>query len=490
MGFLETLHRRNKLLVYIIWGMLLLGVAVDILTGAGMDSIQMLAIVGTITCGLTTVLHIKRWWTTYIMYIISTIVTVLTLLLITTGPIITTYFLVYVNLGIMTLYSSSRAIAYSTLMGAGLTTYLFLDDRYKVDVFGENDIVTMFMYFFMIAIPLYASTRFSERLQNEVFAQREEAIQEKNHSLELVGQVSASVAALNEFSSNLKMNITSTGTISKEVTTAFTEITSSIETQTSSINDISESIRYIEQSVTSLADRSTEMTELSVSSAQLTKVGSEEAESLDTQMKQVHETIDNAAQLMNELGEQNTRISDIVATIKHISTQTNLLALNAAIEAARAGEHGRGFGVVSHEIRKLAETSQQSTEEIEQILESIRSKTLQAAEQVLQGQQSVASGSSAVQKVVDVMRSLNQDSIHLEQQSSQVDRSASELHEQYTRITDQIVTIASITEENMASIEEMSASMTTQDSRILEVVESFMQLDKLTSDLSKMTERK
>jgi methyl-accepting chemotaxis protein len=487
-GFLETLHRRNRLLVYIIWGMLLLGIVVDVLTGAGADSIRMLAIVGTITCGLATILHIKRWLTTYIMYIISTIITVLTLLLITTGPIITTYFLVYVNLAIMTLYSSSRAIAYSTVMGAGLTTYLF-SSQYQEKVFGNNEPMTIFMYFFMIAIPLFASTRFSERLQNEVFAQREEAVQEKNKSLELVGQVSASVATLNEFSSNLKLNITSTGTISKEVTTAFTEITSSIETQTSSINDISESIRYIESSVTSLADRSTEMTQLSVSSAQLTKVGSEEAESLDTQMKQVHETIDTAAQLMNELGEQNSRISDILATIKHISTQTNLLALNAAIEAARAGEHGKGFGVVSHEIRKLAETSQQSTEEIEQILESIRTKTLQAADQVLQGQQSVANGSSAVQKVVEVMRSLADDSTQLEQQSTQVDGSANELHEQYTRITDQIVTIAGITEENMASIQEMSASMITQDSRILEVVDSFLQLDKLTSDLSKMTDR-
>lgn len=489
MNFLETLHRRNKLLVYIIWGMLLLGVAVNFLTGAGMDSTIMLLIVGTTTCGVATILHFKRWLTTYIMYIISTIVTILALLLITTGPIITTYFLVYVNLAIMTLYSSSRAIAYSTLMGAGLTAYISFS-QYKDDVFGNNSVVTMFMYFFIIAIPLFVSTRFSERLQNEVFQQREEAIQEKNHSLELVGQVSTSVAMLNEFSSKLKSNITSTGTISKEVTTAFTEITSSIETQTSSINDISESIRYIEQSVTSLADRAAEMTQLSVSSAQLTKVGSEEAELLDTQMKQVHGTIDTAAKLMNELGEQNSQISDILATIKHISTQTNLLALNAAIEAARAGEHGKGFGVVSHEIRKLAETSQQSTEEIETILESIRSKTVQAAEQVLQGQQSVADGSSAVQKVVEVMRSLTEDSVHLEEQSSQVDRSANELNEQYTRITDQIVTIASITEENMASIEEMSASMTTQDSRILEVVESFLQLDKLTSDLSTMTDRK
>jgi methyl-accepting chemotaxis protein len=71
-----------------------------------------------------------------------------------------------------------------------------------------------------------------------------------------------------------------------------------------------------------------------------------------------------------------------------------------------------------------------------------------------------------------------------------VEQSADDLHHQYVKITGEIVTIAGLTEEHTASIKEMAASMNTQDSRIQEIVESFLQLDQLATELNKMTERR
>nr|WP_306220434.1 methyl-accepting chemotaxis protein [Cohnella sp. WQ 127256] len=468
--------------------MLVLGIVVDILTGAPTSSIIVLVIVGTIASGLATVLTYKRWLSSYIMYVISAIITVLTLLLIITGPVITTYSLVYINLAIMTLYSNSRSIAFSGLSGVALTSYLFISP-YKNELFGTSDFFTMMMYLVLLGVPLYVSARFSERLQVEASSQREQAVTERNRAQGIIDKVSVSLTTLNDFSSSLKQNITSTSSISKEVTSSFSEVTSSIETQTSSITEISESILFVEEEIVSLAARSTQMKERSENSVRLTSIGSDEAVSLETQMNHVHESIDTSVELMNELNEQNQHIGEIVTTIKNISYQTNLLALNAAIEAARAGEHGKGFAVVSHEIRKLAESSKQSTEQIESILEMIRSKTTQATEQVIQGQQTVIESSSAVKNVAEIMRSLADDSKQVDLQSTEMNRSADDLTHQYNKITDQIVTIAGTTEQNMASIQEMSASMTTQDSRLRDIAESFLQLDKLASELNKMTDR-
>jgi methyl-accepting chemotaxis protein len=487
MNAADTLYKRNRLLVYIIWGMLILGIAVMLLTEATTESVIVLLVVGSVTCSVATFMTFKRWLESYVKYYIPVILAILTLLMAWTGPVITTYFLVFVSLAIMTLYSNYRALLFAAGVCTAVSVYLLFFSPVREVMFGNNSPITIMLYLVMIAAPLLASAKFSERLQAEADRERENAVAEKNRTLAMMDRIAGSLHRLNGFSGILKSNVTSTSNISREVNAAFTEVMAGIEKQTGSISGIEESIRAIEQAVSTLADRSQKMMALSQNSVQLTKEGSGQAETLAEMMNHAKELIERSAALMRELNEQNKHIRDIVEAISQISEQTHLLSLNAAIEAARAGEHGRGFVVVSGEIRKLAENSRQSAEQIGQILENIRLTADRAAEQVMEGQRTIIESRNAAQQVADAMRTLSGNALKVEMQSADVESAAGDVHRQYALIAGEITTIARATEQNMSAIREMSSNMATQNTRINEIVDSFLQLDELATELKDMT---
>jgi methyl-accepting chemotaxis protein len=138
--------------------------------------------------------------------------------------------------------------------------------------------------------------------------------------------------------------------------------------------------------------------------------GQQNIEASLRQIGQLSATIDKAVAVIQSLASESTQIGSVLEVIRSIAEQTNLLALNAAIEAARAGEQGRGFAVVADEVRLLAQRTQQSTAEIQGMIERLQGNS-EAAVKVIHessraSQLTVEQASQAGQSLVQIAQSL------------------------------------------------------------------------------------
>lgn len=163
-------------------------------------------------------------------------------------------------------------------------------------------------------------------------------------------------------------------------------------TQSESLSSMAAAIEEMSANIAHISDSASEAHTMTVHSGQLSGSGSAVVSQAVSEMERIANTVEESTRFIEELGVHSQTISAIVNTIKEIADQTNLLALNAAIEAARAGEHGRGFAVVADEVRKLAERTSCSTEEISQMITNIQSGTSNAVASMEKGNSFVREG--------------------------------------------------------------------------------------------------
>ena len=199
-------------------------------------------------------------------------------------------------------------------------------------------------------------------------------------------------------------------------------------------------------------------TELAAGKAEQTHHNAQEGqigvEDTISKIQSLAQQLDDSANVVAELEKDSQTIGSVLDVIRGIAEQTNLLALNAAIEAARAGEQGRGFAVVADEVRSLAMRTQESTEEIASIIQTLQSRTHSIVDIMEQSQKQGGESAQQAASAGTLLAQINADVTNIMDMSTQIAAAIEEQSMVAAEVNKNVVVIRDIAEESAQAAEE------------------------------------
>ncbi len=303
---------------------------------------------------------------------------------------------------------------------------------------------------------------------------------------ELVRQVAQSSDVVSSASNALQASIEETMEASKHIAESTQWIASGIGTQAASAEQSSKAMEEMAQGIGRIADTSSYAHDTSVRSKREAEHGYEAIHGSIDKMGVVQQAIQAISNVMDTLNERSKEISGIVTAMTEIASQTSLLSLNASIEAARAGEQGRGFAVVASEVKKLAEMSQRSSEQIHSLVQLVQADIATASDATDTGIREFQQGLLAIketggsftkivetsQEVVEQIQEASAAAEEMSASTEQLSASLQELERVAGTSAESSDKISSATEEQIASMEEIARSAQTLNQLASELKEA------------------
>ena len=274
----------------------------------------------------------------------------------------------------------------------------------------------------------------------------------------LLAAMSQMQDALRRIVGEIQQTVLEVATNTHQMSTVSQQVSASSERQSSDAASMAAAVEESTASVANVAASADGVRNIATEAQTLSEEGGHTVENAISEINRIANSFTESSSLIQTLSTQVEKVSTVANVIKEIADQTNLLALNAAIEAARAGEQGRGFAVVADEVRKLAERTTQSTQEIATMIATIQSSASVAVEGMTRGGTQVKHGVDMAAKAGVAMQRIELSTSKVLEAVAEISCALNEQKSASVLISQNVEEIARMADENGNSVMGISRS--------------------------------
>lgn len=289
---------------------------------------------------------------------------------------------------------------------------------------------------------------------------------------ELVARVQGSAQQVSGSAEDLTRSVEGVSAGHEEISATVGEVARGAAQQVALLDDVSRLVRDIAGAIELNASRAREAFGFAAEANQKAHSGVDVSRLAIEKMRSVFERVELAGSMVFQLEAKTRHVHQITEIITSVASRTNLLSLNASIEAARAGEAGRGFAVVADEIRKLAESTARSTDEISKLIHEIEADTRSVADEMRHSGKVIAEGRDDVNTIAVSLEQIRAAVGEAAARAEEIFQEADQQARDAERMVDSMSRIGEVSRANGGAIDEVASTARRQLDAMGEMVAS------------------